>query len=486
MVYYILRRLLQTVLTVLGVMFITFLLFRGMQRDVASIIIGQKATAQQKARWRHANGYDLPLVANFIYRYIEIIDKTNGPATFSAADGPGSMATEALGLFLEPRSNAADKVSAGTSATGPADSSQEHRLQLLGRYVWFLSEQTPIEELTAGQSMIDMHYRQAEPAGQHESGTTQPEAATQTAPSSQPPPQPAPVITFSLANGDSVRVDLSGVETCGQLLARINRDPSRLEARISEYHPLDFFNSQFFRHLYTSITFQSKSFKDDKSLTAIIADHGPYSLAIQLPALALEWLIGLVIACYVAYYRGSTADKIGVFVSVLGMCIPYLAILILGQWFMFQVASGHYATFSLIYPASIYVPVLLMVLAAIGGNVRFYRTIILDETGRDYVRTARAKGVPLPSILFKHVLKNCMLPILTSLISTIPFLILGGLLVERIFGIPGLGDLMITSINNGDEPIMNGLVFLTSLVFCLAVLATDVCYAIFDPRIRLK
>jgi peptide/nickel transport system permease protein len=127
-----------------------------------------------------------------------------------------------------------------------------------------------------------------------------------------------------------------------------------------------------------------------------------------------------------------------------------------------------------------------MVLANLGGEVRFYRTVILDETNRDYVRTARAKGVPLPTILFRHVIKNCMLPILTSLIMAIPFLILGNLLLESYFGVPGLGELMMTAINERNEPILSGLVFLTALIYTLGVLLTDLSYAFFDPRIRLR
>jgi peptide/nickel transport system permease protein len=474
MAYFILRRLGQTALTVMGVMLITFLLFRGMDRDVASIILGQKATTQQKAQWRHTNGYDLPLIANVGHRYIQIEDKTAGAGPFSVADAPGSLATGAFQLYLEQK------------PASPAGSEQQNQ-RILGRYVWLLDDKTPIEKLTAGLKLADQYYHPK--AGQSAGPASQMAPETQAVPETQVAkklPAPEPAIIFSLSDGTTLAVDLAGVKTCGDLLGRINQQPGRLTACISEYSPMQFFDSQFFRHMKTSITFQSRSFRDDKSLTAIIADHGPYSLSVQVPVLALEWLIGLSIACYVAYFRGSLGDKIGVFLSVLGMCIPYLAILILGQWIMFHLAGGKYAYFSLSHPGGIYVPIALMVLAGLGGNVRFYRTIILDETGRDYVRTAKAKGVPLPSILFRHVLKNCMLPILTSLISTIPFLILGGLLVERIFGIPGLGDLMITSINNGDEPIMNGLVFLTSLVYCLAVLATDLCYAMFDPRIRLR
>ena len=146
MAYFILRRLGQTVLTVLGVMLITFLLFRGMDRDVASIILGQKAPVQQKAQWRHDKGYDLPLIANVGYRYIQIADKTAGAGPFSVADAPGSLATGALQLYLEQK-----------PASPDGDGQQNQRI--LGRYVWLLDDKTPIEKLTAGMKLIDPYYR---------------------------------------------------------------------------------------------------------------------------------------------------------------------------------------------------------------------------------------------------------------------------------------------------------------------------------------
>jgi peptide/nickel transport system permease protein len=142
--------------------------------------------------------------------------------------------------------------------------------------------------------------------------------------------------------------------------------------------------------------------------------------------------------------------------------------------------------FGLANPINILIPVVIAVIAGLGQNVRFYRTVILDETQQDYVRTARAKGVPLPSVMFKHILRNCMLPILTNLILAIPFLIMGSLLLEMFFGIPGLGDLLLSSINSRDEPIISGLTFLTALAYVLGTLATDISYAIFDPRVRLS
>lgn len=166
------------------------------------------------------------------------------------------------------------------------------------------------------------------------------------------------------------------------------------------------------------------------------------------------------------------------------MCVPYLAYMIFGQMLMFRLYPS--AAWGIERISNIYLPIGIAVLAGLGGSVRFYRTVILNEIHQDYVRTARAKGVPLPGILFKHVLKNCMLPILTELVMVIPFLILGNLLLESFFGIHGLGDMMITSVNNRDIPIISALTFWTAVLYIFALLVTDILYAVFDPRIRLR
>lgn len=241
---------------------------------------------------------------------------------------------------------------------------------------------------------------------------------------------------------------------------------------------------QFAHHLLSSVTFQGRSYQTEERLTSIVAKRARYSLALTVPALALGWLAAMVISCFVAYYRDTWIDRMGVFVSVVGMCIPFLAYMILGQWIMFRIYPS--AAWGMRSRANLYVPILISVIAGLGGSVRFYRTIILDQVNQDYVRTARAKGAPLTTILFKHVIRNCMLPILTNLILAIPFLIMGALLLERFFGVPGLGDLMLDSISRRDVPIITGLTFLTSVIYVLALLATDVLYAVVDPRVRLE
>jgi peptide/nickel transport system permease protein len=245
-----------------------------------------------------------------------------------------------------------------------------------------------------------------------------------------------------------------------------------------------FWDAQFWNYIGATATFQTQSIITNEQLYAIVGERAPYSLALTVPIMAIGWVVSMFIATIVAYYRGSLIDRTGVFLSVLGMCVPYLAFIIGIQYLMFQIKPT--MAYGLANPFNIFVPIGIGVLAGLGGHVRFYRTVVLDETRRDYVRTALAKGLPLPVVMFKHILKNCMLPILTNIILAVPFLIMGSLLLESFFGIPGLGDLLLSSINNRDEPIVSGLTFLTALLYVVANLATDISYVVFDPRVKLS
>ena len=465
---FVLRRLVQAVLTVFGVMLVTFALFRVVSGDIAAAHLGERATEGVKADWRHLHGYDRPLFLN-VHRRLVVADRTTGDNPLTVLDVGKGRTADNLALI-------------------PVEGKRDLRM---GRYVFRLAEGTPVAELTGGKEI--------EPAGPSRGPGTAPATssapATASAPASSSAPATAPVpraeVEFGLADGSKLVVDVLGVRTCAELIERVNGHPDNRDAKTARRRVelgisgLDNpFRSQFFDHLYRSMTFQSRSLTNNKKLTEIIAERAPKSLALTLPAMVLGWYAGLAVSCFVAYFRGRLIDKLGVFLAVLGMCVPFLAYMIYAQWFMFHVSPGH--AYGLAHRVNIYVPVLIMVVAGLGGSVRFYRTVLLDQTNSDYVRTARAKGVSLPAVLFKHVLRNCMLPILTNLILAIPFLIMGSLLVETYFGIPGLGDLMLSSINGRNEPILSGLVFLTALIYTLGVLLTDLSYVVFDPRIRLQ
>ncbi len=131
-------------------------------------------------------------------------------------------------------------------------------------------------------------------------------------------------------------------------------------------------------------------------------------------------------------------------------------------------------------------PVIIGVISGAGANTRWYRTIFLEEIGKDYVRTARAKGLSESIVLFRHVLKNALIPILTGAVVVIPLLFLGSLLSESFFGIPGLGSYTIDAINSQDFAVVRAMVFLGSLLYIIGLILTDISYTLVDPRIRLQ
>jgi peptide/nickel transport system permease protein len=131
-------------------------------------------------------------------------------------------------------------------------------------------------------------------------------------------------------------------------------------------------------------------------------------------------------------------------------------------------------------------PVIIGVISGAGANTRWYRTIFLEEMSRDYVRTARAKGLSESIVLFAHVLKNALIPILTGTVVVIPLLFLGSLIAESFFGIPGLGSYTIDAINSQDFAVVRAMVFLGSLLYIVGLILTDISYTLVDPRIRLE
>ncbi len=214
------------------------------------------------------------------------------------------------------------------------------------------------------------------------------------------------------------------------------------------------------------------------------------SLAIALPAFLIANSFAITISLLVAFYRGKAIDKVVVIVCVAMMSIPSLAYILFGQYtFAYKMGLFEIAGFEPGFPnfiPFILLPVFLSVVIELGPEVRYYRTAIIDEIFQDYVRTARSKGLSEVKILFKHVLKNAMIPILTSLITQIPFLVLGSILIESFFSIPGLGGMTLKAINTSDFPVIKAMTILSALGFMIFNLITDILYTVVDPRLKLK
>src|SRR2546423_240232 len=215
---------------------------------------------------------------------------------------------------------------------------------------------------------------------------------------------------------------------------------------------------------------------------------GP-SLALAIPALLVGLAVNITFAMLMAFFRATYLDFWGVVLCVAMMSVSTLFYIIGGQyvasklWHLVPI-SGYAG--GLDAARFVVLPVLIGVVGGIGSGGRWYRTLFLEEISRDYVRTARAKGLAESTVLFRHVLKNAMIPILTGVVVVIPLLFMGSLLMESFFGIPGLGSYTIDAIQAQDFAVVRSMVFIGSVLYIAGLLLTDLSYTHVDPRIRLE
>jgi peptide/nickel transport system permease protein len=213
------------------------------------------------------------------------------------------------------------------------------------------------------------------------------------------------------------------------------------------------------------------------------------SLAIAVPVLLVELLLAVTFALVVAFFRGSYLDTWAVVICVAMMSISGLFYIIGGQYLVGKLLrlvpiSGY--DHGLAALKFIVLPVIVSVVGGLGGEVRWYRAIFLEEMSKDYVRTARAKGLTERGVLFGHVLRNGLIPILTGVVVLLPLLFLGSLITETFFAIPGLGSYTVDAIREQDFAIVRTMVFLGSVLYIVGLLLTDVSYTLADPRVRLE
>ncbi len=248
---------------------------------------------------------------------------------------------------------------------------------------------------------------------------------------------------------------------------------------------------QYFDIVKSAFTFDfGRSWSTKQEIIQMIKAGAIPSATLSFPAFFISTILGISIALLVAFYRGSVFDKVTVVGCVTLMSVSSLAYILFGQWFFayklgwFEI-SGYDYGFPYFIPY-ILLPAIIWVMLSVGPDVRFYRTIMLDEIYQDYIRTARAKGLSERVILFKHVLKNAMIPIITYVVIQIPFLILGALLLESFFSIPGLGSITLNAINSSDFPVIRAMTVLSAVAYIIFSVITDVLYTLVDPRVRLS
>lgn len=248
---------------------------------------------------------------------------------------------------------------------------------------------------------------------------------------------------------------------------------------------------QFLQSLKQMVTFDfGRSYATKQKISEMILNGVGPSLTLAIPAFVLTTLVAIAIGLLVAYFRGRMIDKVTVVICVFGMSIPLLAYILFGQYLLaFYLDLFPVSGYETEWPDRlkfIVLPAMIWFAVGLGYDVRFYRTAVLEETNQDYVRTARSKGLTEPRIFMKHVLKNSMVPILTNVVLEIPLLILGSLLLERFFGIPGLGSITIDALNNSDFPVIRAMTTFQAFVLIFFSMLTDILYTVVDPRVRLR
>ena len=250
-----------------------------------------------------------------------------------------------------------------------------------------------------------------------------------------------------------------------------------------------FTDTIYFQHSAAMFAFEFGESDDGRNIGNEIRTRMWPSLAIALPVFVIGLMVNISFALLMVFFRSTYLDLWGVVLCVVLMSISGLFYIIAGQFFIAKLWN--------LLPISgfaggidglkfIMLPVLVGIVSGIGSGSRWYRTIFLEEIGKDYVRTARAKGLSEIRVLFRHVLKNGMIPILTGAVVVLPLLFMGSLITESFFGIPGLGSYTIDAIQAQDFAIVRAMVFLGSFLYIVGLILTDISYSWVDPRVRLQ
>jgi peptide/nickel transport system permease protein len=249
--------------------------------------------------------------------------------------------------------------------------------------------------------------------------------------------------------------------------------------------------SQFVRYVGNLVTGQfGTSWVTGRELREVFVQGAGPSLCITLPGFFAAFIASVGLALFQVFVRNSPLDRGLTFVAVALMSVPTMVYAIFTQAFL-ALGLSWFPAYGFSFDGIgvvrfLILPICIFILINVGHDARLYRAIFLEEIGQDYVRTALAKGLSSSRVLGVHVFKNGLIAIITLVVAEMPKLVLGSLLIESLFGIPGLGNVLVQAIQSGDQPVVMTSVFLGSILYLVALILTDICYALADPRIRLS
>jgi peptide/nickel transport system permease protein len=246
-----------------------------------------------------------------------------------------------------------------------------------------------------------------------------------------------------------------------------------------------FFDSQFVHYLSALARGDlGVSTEHQRPVAKVLREGAGPSLALTVPILVGGTLVGVMLGLVCAAWRGGVTDRAVLILSTLLMSVNYVVWVLAGQ-FLLAFKLRLFPIWGFESAAYLALPVLIGIVSGLGRDVRFYRAVILDEVFKPYVRTAQAKGLGGGRIMIRHVLRNSLIPVVTYVSLSVPFLFTGSLLLESFFGIPGLGSVSLNAIHSSDMAVVRAVVILGALLYQGVNLLTDLCYAWLDPRVRL-
>lgn len=431
--------------TLFGVLLITFVLFNMVGGSPAAIALGKNASPQSLEEFDEQRGFNKPLLAGWWVgtRALPETDFTLGAGNWRDAPGLewGRDATGAGLMRLQP----------GTEQLLPLGFALRpdttYRLEAVCR----MPRGGTLQWRVDGQKVLTGVKPPAGTWGRY---------------------------TFTFSSPGGVRPRSLSVTVAGGALEVRS---VMLQRRMA--HWADSQLVHYFRQL-ARLDLGESTATNEKVVTMLRRGIGP-SLMLTVPVFVGGLVVSVVLSLVCAHLRNRWPDRILVFVAVALMSVNYLVWIVFGQFFLayrwrwFPIWGFESWRYLLL-------PVLIGIISGLGANLRFYRTIMLDEIYKDYVRTAVAKGCGPAAVLFRHVLPNAMIPIVTNTVIALPFLYTGSLLLESFFGIPGLGGLSVNAINSSDVDVVRGVVLVGAVLYMVASLASDLCYAVVDPRVTLK
>ena len=426
---YVARRLWQAIPTVAGVVLITFLLFNVVGGSPAALVLGQNASARALEEFDAARGYDKPLFfGNWTAtRALETVDFAVAPPGVRAKWGAGERGC----LRLE------DGQELVLPLAFPLPDGGRWRLTIEGGGEGFPrcgKKFSTVWKKTGGFSTV---WKKV----------------------------------------------FHGVENPGFRAAGGAVEIRRVRLEKATGH---FFDSQLVDYAgrVLRLDFGTSTSLNQPVRGLLKAGVGP-SLALTVPILLIELGVSLTLALLCAHRRGSWLDRGLVAVCVALMSVNYLVWIVIGQYVL-AYKLGWFPVWGFESWRNLLLPVGIGVATGLGANVRFYRTVLLEEMHKDYVRTAFAKGLGAEQVLFKHVLKNALGPVIVNVALALPFLYTGSLLLESFFGIPGLGYLSLNAIHSSDVDVVRAVVLVGALLFTAANVLADVALAWVDPRVKLS